>query len=515
MVVALGSALVSKITGDSPAEKAFKPWWDNAQNYLVYGLVMLGLIVSPTSIIVATPLECTWCSGQNCKDSSGVQFGTNTDPDPKYNVWWVKKYCSFSNEKLDHFTMYFPFILIISALVLVLIERGFDRAFKTGPLLDDFYNLVKDGDEDVATDLDGSRHAIEISHRFSKKSNYWLSYMVRTISELTIALALFTWMMVIGIPRMFNYDNVIPCDVYGHWYECAGHSEEFYNAVLIFTLVILLFYVVLALYNVIWIFGGNWGTLSKVMISYQAFLRKKLGDKTPTYIYNKELLGNLWEIYYNNKDLRMLLNLLTESSGIASSLRILAMFDNDFRKRMQASNVRIVEYAQNDYEKQELQEMNVQVHFEHAEAVKEIFTNTADFSHLYTVEITPPIGLSPQVFSIPIGPDGQPKSGQSCFANNYEEDNAQKRIEDPKPALIEDDNTEQACQENTGDEELGSCLGDAAVMDMGNTKMHVKLCGLSMQQEYAIRVCTIVNGHTIAKKVKVFHPKRARANAEP
>ena len=44
---------------------------------------------------------------------------------------------------------------------------------------------------------------------------------------------------------------------------------------------------------------------------------QSLGDD----ISDKELLGDLWDVYYNNKDLRMLLNLLAESSGIASSLR--------------------------------------------------------------------------------------------------------------------------------------------------------------------------------------------------
>ena len=109
----------------------------------------------------------------------------------------------------------------------------FCRAFKTGALLDDFYNLLQKDDEDekTAPGLGGSRHAIEISHRFSKKSNYWMSYTVRTISELIVALALFTWMIVIGLVegiqwRVYNVDNVIPCDVYGHWYECSGHSEE-------------------------------------------------------------------------------------------------------------------------------------------------------------------------------------------------------------------------------------------------------------------------------------------------
>ena len=48
----LGTSLIAKIAGDSPAEKAFKPWWDNAQNFMVYGLVMLGksLILFPTPL---------------------------------------------------------------------------------------------------------------------------------------------------------------------------------------------------------------------------------------------------------------------------------------------------------------------------------------------------------------------------------------------------------------------------------------------------------------------------------
>ena len=41
-MASLGNALVSKILGHSEAEKAFRPWWDNLEDFLVYGLVMLG-----------------------------------------------------------------------------------------------------------------------------------------------------------------------------------------------------------------------------------------------------------------------------------------------------------------------------------------------------------------------------------------------------------------------------------------------------------------------------------------
>ena len=95
------------------------------------------------------------------------------------------------------------------------------------------------------------------------------------------------------------------------------------------------------------------------------------------------------------------------------------MFDHDFRKRMEASNVGIIECVSDDEESLEL---DIKVDFEHAEAVKDIFTSTADFSHMYTVEISPPIGRSPQVTSIPIGSDGQPRFGQGVFAAIAEED---------------------------------------------------------------------------------------------
>ena len=110
-------------------------------------------------------------------------------------------------------------------------------------------------------------------------------------------------------------------------------------------------------------------------------------------------------------------------------IRILAMFDHDFHKRMEASNVRIVECVSDDDEdaKKESLDLDIKVDFEHAEAVKDIFTSTADFSHMYTVEISPPIGRSPQVTSVPIGSDGQPKFSQGVSAAIAEED-----VGDPK-----------------------------------------------------------------------------------
>ena len=47
----LANALVSQVLGHSDAEKAFRPWWDNFEDYLVYALVMLGKYCGELSLL--------------------------------------------------------------------------------------------------------------------------------------------------------------------------------------------------------------------------------------------------------------------------------------------------------------------------------------------------------------------------------------------------------------------------------------------------------------------------------
>jgi len=363
--------------------------------------------------------------------------------------------------------------------------------------LDDFYNLlVKDRDDkpghELKLDLDGSRHAIEISNRFSKKSNYWVSYVVRTVSELIVAGVLFGSVLALGLPSLFNGEGgVLPCNVYGHMFECSGHPKSFYEIISVLVLVLLAFYIVLAFYNVTWLSFASLGKLSKVMCKYRLYLRNTEGKES--LVTNKELLGNLWDIYYNNKDLKLLLNLLAESSGLASALRILALFDDDLRVKMQPSKVKITKSAMPKYisttdeaNDEDSKEYDVKVSFLNAEAVEHIFSDKDAFSHLYTVEISPPTDKCAQVTSIRIGADGKPKKGPSIFAFETTEENYDDIVD-------------------IG----GQGEPDTVALKLGqnktpSTRMSVSLDGLSLEQEYVIRVCTVVNGHTIAKKTEVL-----------
>ena len=41
-MASLGDTMVKALFGQTEAEKTFRPWWDNLEDVLVYGLIILG-----------------------------------------------------------------------------------------------------------------------------------------------------------------------------------------------------------------------------------------------------------------------------------------------------------------------------------------------------------------------------------------------------------------------------------------------------------------------------------------
>ena len=85
-----------------------------------------GLIVFPTAMISSTPLYCTICTKGLCEDESK----TSQEKDPGHHAWWLKQYCTLDPKTVDQFLLYFPYVLLIVAVVLFAIERAFTRFFK-------------------------------------------------------------------------------------------------------------------------------------------------------------------------------------------------------------------------------------------------------------------------------------------------------------------------------------------------------------------------------------------------
>ncbi len=47
-MASLGDKMVTALFGQSEAEKSFRPWWDNLEDYLVYGLILIGTLTVKT-----------------------------------------------------------------------------------------------------------------------------------------------------------------------------------------------------------------------------------------------------------------------------------------------------------------------------------------------------------------------------------------------------------------------------------------------------------------------------------
>lgn len=175
----IGTQLMSQVFGHSKAEKAFRTWWDVLEDYMIYSLVALGLVVMPTSMITSSQLECTLCKNETgyCGQTPNIPY----DKDPAFNSWWVKQACTF-NGSVGSFMLHFPYILLIIALVLFAIERVFTVVFKEGAKHETLYAVLvhrKVIKEESTSDTVDGRHIAEIKQSFSNSKGYYISYLIR------------------------------------------------------------------------------------------------------------------------------------------------------------------------------------------------------------------------------------------------------------------------------------------------------------------------------------------------
>ena len=111
-MAAIGSALLGRVVSHTKAEMAFHPWWDDMEDYMVYGLVLVGLILIPQAVVSGTPLFCEYCVETNCDyDHTGKYAFLNQtrDNNPNFGAWWSRNYCTYNaqNEQVMESTFYF------------------------------------------------------------------------------------------------------------------------------------------------------------------------------------------------------------------------------------------------------------------------------------------------------------------------------------------------------------------------------------------------------------------------
>ena len=85
-------------------------------NIVSYYINTQGIIVAPTSLVMGTTLDCTFCTKDHCGQYS------NTEEDPGLNIYFVRRNCAL--EELSPIILYFPYFLLIIATVLVMMDRS-------------------------------------------------------------------------------------------------------------------------------------------------------------------------------------------------------------------------------------------------------------------------------------------------------------------------------------------------------------------------------------------------------
>lgn len=280
---------------------------------------MVGVVLVPSAIVTSTPLDCTFC-GENT-GYCGMYNTTLTykEDDPKFNAWWVKKYCTY-NGSVNWLLLYFPYCVLLIALILFAIEKVFQRSFKAGEKLNKFYHLLnkqmilKPNREEIEI-VDSTFDAMELKYNLGKCKSYYYSYLWRTLLEMVVALALLVYMLAFG-HNMLTDDKVNICNVHGYYFECHGIPISFYIGALYVTAALTILYMFCSTYNLVWLVMDSFGLSTRLMRSYIAVKEAKGGGAQ-----------GISQIYNNNRDLRLLLGLLANRSGLPTVISVLACLD--------------------------------------------------------------------------------------------------------------------------------------------------------------------------------------------
>ena len=243
---------------------------------------------------------------------------------------------------------------------------------------------------------ESKKEVVGLALHYHKATNLSTCYKYGKIAEIVLCLAM---------AAVFGYgythirdDRHIHCSIYGVSYECDGPPTKFYTGILIATFAILPIYGFLAIYAVFW--------------TWEHPIVAPLYDAIARYVHetvenNKEAsFSGLKQYFFGNPDVRMLLNLLTESKGLASALRVLALFDENFYEDLKVPDIyfpnlppkiekrvcskNVVSISKDNVELlQEEDRYDLDVRFNHAPANKTLFKRFAKMSFYYTIEIAP------------------------------------------------------------------------------------------------------------------------------
>lgn len=337
-------SIVSSLLGQlslSPAEKAFRPWWDDFENFIVYSMVIISILVAPGAFLVnGKVLECNRCQGNECCEWADAycQVGDTTD-EKDYNLFYVRSYCEnnpsgnlyryYSDENQNYtyeegfhipkYILYFQYFLLGVSVVLIVLDRPFVIVLFRSLNIEQIYKLLV-SDDPYTHNIDKKKEIHEIVSVLGSVGSYYLSYLTRTVLSLVASLAMMLYLAFYQVDRDYEFKKAYVCMVHGRMYECSGHATSLYLSIGWLFVALLSLYLLLNVYNLIWIIAnGRFSPLEQVMAKFSTF-----GPVSPC----------LNSLFFKNRNVKLLLCLLSSSSGLPAPLRALALIDKKLRESL-------------------------------------------------------------------------------------------------------------------------------------------------------------------------------------
>jgi len=450
----LGRDVITKAIDGTEAERAFQPWWVTVQHYLVYALVILGLIALPINCMLSTTGNCSYdsshphnfalpwkiCSyegGQVIVHKEPLEMFSNTlnyinqsmiitasyshgnflhlnvskvlptitrtleKDNVKFHLQknaegcYVKKnprlfpfhiYWDCVNQ-LSWLVLYFPYLIFGLALLMVLLERLLTRFFWTGQRIERFYNLlVKDAIKDgVSLDTLYSRESRlacqQVLYDFRGSSLYYQAYIFQTIAKFVVASLVISWSMAKQCNKLRDsYRTTHHSCMQGYWHQCTIPANGL-NLV-IFDVVngVLVMIMISSLFTLLWYIRIllPWSCASWVANTKLGRVMNVCREEV------KPFPRVIEEIYYSSLDMRLLLNILTETNGLWAPLLILSLFDPNFRQLFNAQLAKVSSTTPNRGRR------NVTIKWQQPTAAH-LVSGSVDKEHMmYVADLSPP-----------------------------------------------------------------------------------------------------------------------------
>ena len=190
------------------------------------------------------------------------------------------------------------------------------------------------------------------------------------------------FLLVVCIPKISDpqFSDGIKCQVNGVvTFYCSGEESELYLYISYIIIGLLCPYLACVAYGLFWIWFPYFrpGSLSCLL--------RRLKKEMKPLTKDRPTLFDMKDMYFRNADVRMFIDLLATSCGVAPSIKLLGLFDAEFKKLIEADDLKVHCSVVNK------DQINCEVSFQEPKMIRSILEHIRSPKCIYTVEISPPI----------------------------------------------------------------------------------------------------------------------------